>query len=453
MTDPGKNDTVDIMFRRVLVATDFSRHADRTLECIGEIPGMEEILLVHVLTPSPVRERSSIFTGFHAAPDEQAGQVLAEKGRYLEEMTRLPVKTLLVDAIGGDIPGTIIRTANNENSSLIVVGARGKSLFSGLLLGSISEGVITRTGINVLVMQFRGIGGNDDTRLEKFCTNVFSHVLCPVDFSRPAEKTLEFLKSLGFVRKVTVLYVVPAQLQGLHKNLLPENPEQQLIRVTTDLEQHGIRATAVSRSGNPVTEITQAAEELDVSLIMIARYGRSDYAKNIPLGHVTAGVAAKARRPLFIVSPHISLTVTARELAKTEFGLAEMVWMTYHQQKADPETDRIFGVFVEGELAAVARCRRHPDGLEVDGVYVPQDYRDRGYARKAVQALVDACGSEPLYMHSTLTLAGFYSSFGFRKIREDELPRSIRERFNFAEGNLESANVVPMARDARDSPH
>jgi nucleotide-binding universal stress UspA family protein len=322
------------------------------------------------------------------------------------------------------------------------MGARGKSLFSGLLLGSVSEGVITRAGINVLVMHFRGLEGSDDVPLEKFCTNVFSHVLCPVDFSRPAEKTLEFLKSLGFVRKVTVLYVAPAQLQGRHKNLLPEDPEQQLITVTTDLEQHGIRATAVSRSGNPVTEITRAAEELDVSLIMIARYGRSDYAKNIPLGHVTAGVAAKARRPLFIVSPHISLNVTARELAKTEFALAEEVWMTYHQQKADPETDRIFGVFVEGELAAVARCRRHPDGLEVDGVYVPQDYRDRGYARKPSRPSLIMRERTTVYALNAHPRR-FYSSFGFPKIRKIELPPSIRERFNFAEGNLESANVTP----------
>jgi len=434
------------MFRRVLVATDFSRHADRTLECIGEIPGMEEILLVHVLTPSPVRERSSMFTGFHASPDEQAGQVLAEKGRYLEEMTRVPVKTLLVEAIGGDIPGTIIRTANNENSSLIVVGARGKSLFSGLLLGSVSEGVITRTGINVLIMQFRGIGGNDEAQLEKFCTNVFSHVLCPVDFSRPAEKTLELLKSLGFVRKVTVLHVTQVQRQGRDKSQPAQDPDQQLRIVTEDLIQHGIRATAMTRSGNPVIEICRMADEQDVSLIMMGRYGKSDYAKNIPLGHVVAGVAAKAQRPLFIVSPHISLAVSVRELAGNEFALAEEVWLTYHQQKADPETDRIFGVFVEGDLAAVARCRRHPDGLEVDGVYVPDDYRDRGYARKAVQALVDVCGGEPLYMHSTLPLAGFYGSFGFRKIGEEELPRSIRERFNFAEGDLEGANVVPMRR-------
>jgi nucleotide-binding universal stress UspA family protein/N-acetylglutamate synthase-like GNAT family acetyltransferase len=443
----------DWMFRRVLVATDFSRFADRTLECIGEIPGMEELVLVHVLTKSPVPGSASVFTLSNARAEEQAEKLLAGKGRYLEEVTGVKVKTALVDMGGTDIPGAIIRTANTENISLIVMGARGKNLFSGLLLGSVSEGVIMRAGIHVLVMHFKGLEGTGDIPLEKFCTNIFSHVLCPVDFSRPAEKTLEYLKSLGFVRKVTVLHVAPEQGQGRDKNFLPEDPEQRLTLVTTDLEQHGIRATAIRLSGNPVTEICRVAEEQDVSLIMIARYGRSDYAKNIPLGHVTAGVAAKARRPLFIVSQHISLTVSARELATTDFALAEEVWMTYHQQKADPATDRIFGVFVEGELAAVARCRRHPDGLEVDGVFVPQDYRDRGYARKAVQALVDACGSEPLYMHSTLPLAGFYSSFGFHKIREDELPRSIRERFNFAEGNLESANVVPMARDARDSPH
>lgn len=30
-----------------------------------------------------------------------------------------------------------------------------------------------------------------------------------------------------------------------------------------------------------------------------------------------------------------------------------------------------------------------------------------------VQALVDACGHETLYMHSTLQLIGFYKTFGF----------------------------------------
>ena len=117
-----------------------------------------------------------------------------------------------------------------------------------------------------------------------------------------------------------------------------------------------------------------------------------------------------------------------------------------HRQKADRGTDRIFGVFVEGELAAVARCRRHPDGLEVDGVFTGERFRNRGYAHKAVEALVSACGGTTLYMHSTVPLVTFYSSLGFTPINERELPESIRARFNFAGGNLEGANAVPMRR-------
>jgi GNAT superfamily N-acetyltransferase len=179
---------------------------------------------------------------------------------------------------------------------------------------------------------------------------------------------------------------------------------------------------------------------------MIARLGQSDYIRNIPIGSVAAGVSMHAGRPLFIVNPHISLSVLVKELEAREFPLAEQVWLGYHQQKADPSTDRVFGVFIEGTLVAAARCRRHPDGLEVDAVYTPDQYRGRGYARRVVRALVDACGNEPLYMHSTLDLVGFYTTFGFTEIGEQVLPASIRERFSFADGDLAGANVSPMKR-------
>ena len=441
------------MFRRVLVATDFSHHADRILECIGEIPGMEEILLVHILNKSPVPENPSVFRSSQISPEEKAQTMLAAKGRYLELTSGVPVKPLLVEGIGGDTAGAIIKTANNENISLIVMGARGKSFFHGLLLGNVSEGVIKRAGMDVLVMHFRGLDGNNHTQLEKFCTNIFSHVLVPVDFSKPSEKTLEYLKSLSFIRKITILNVIGDSVTDQDQNYRVQDAERQLMGIKAGVASQGIRVASIIRFGNPVKEICRVADEQDVSLIMIARYGKSDYAKEIPLGHIAEGVAAMAQRPLFVLSPHISLTVSVKELAKDDFWLAEQVWMSYHQQKADPDTDRIFGVFVEGSLAAVARCRRHSDGLEVDGVYVPEDYRDRGYARKAVQVLVDGCGNEPMYMHSTLPLIRFYSSFGFQQIGEHELPQSIKERFNFAEGDMKSANVSPMRRPFQGVPH
>jgi N-acetylglutamate synthase-like GNAT family acetyltransferase len=98
------------------------------------------------------------------------------------------------------------------------------------------------------------------------------------------------------------------------------------------------------------------------------------------------------------------------------------VWYHYHQQEADPAEDRVFGTFVDGTLAAIARL--------------------------VVQALVDACGHEVLYMHSTLQLIGFYKPFGFVPIPEDQLPTMIRERFLFCFGEMAGCNVCPMRREA-----
>ena len=111
-------------------------------------------------------------------------------------------------------------------------------------------------------------------------------------------------------------------------------------------------------------------------------------------------------------------------------------------------TDRLFITFVDRVPAGVARCRRHPDGLEVDGVFVLEEFRNRGYARRLMEALVPACGGEDLYMHSTLELVPFYRTFGFEPIPEEDLPTTIAERYSFAMGDLRMAQVQPMRRPA-----
>jgi len=136
-----------------------------------------------------------------------------------------------------------------------------------------------------------------------------------------------------------------------------------------------------------------------------------------------------------------------RELLSAEFPVADELWMDYHQTKGDPATDRIFAAFAGGAAVSLARCRRHPDGLEVDAVFTPVAHRGHGYAHLTVRALIEACGHEPLYMHSVLNLTEFYGKYGFFSIREDELPPTIRERFAFAGGQLEGANVEPMKRE------
>jgi GNAT superfamily N-acetyltransferase len=137
-----------------------------------------------------------------------------------------------------------------------------------------------------------------------------------------------------------------------------------------------------------------------------------------------------------------------RELRSVEFPLADAVWKEYHDTSGDPAQDRIFGVFLSGELVSVARCRRHPDGLEVDGVFTPARFRKKGYARLAVDALAEACHNDELYMYAVRHLEGFYRQSGFEPIPEKALPPVIRERYTWAAGNLEGAEVLPMRRHA-----
>ena len=137
-----------------------------------------------------------------------------------------------------------------------------------------------------------------------------------------------------------------------------------------------------------------------------------------------------------------------RELRREEFPAANEVWRGYRGIVGEPDRDRVFAVLIAGEIVSLARCRRHPDGLEVDGVFTPEQYRGRGYARMAMEALVVACHNDDLYMYAVEDLSRFYAEFRFISIPERDLPPSVRERYTWAAGNVEGANVRPMYRRA-----
>jgi GNAT superfamily N-acetyltransferase len=141
--------------------------------------------------------------------------------------------------------------------------------------------------------------------------------------------------------------------------------------------------------------------------------------------------------------------VEVRELSPSEMIRAEReIWVHYHQQTADRTNDRLFAVFTGLKIIGVARCARHTDGLEVDAVYVLDEFRRRGFARSVMILLLEECGrNETLYMHSKVELVDFYGGLGFYPIREEELPKTIRDRFAFCLGELKGIDVCPMKRD------
>lgn len=79
----------------------------------------------------------------------------------------------------------------------------------------------------------------------------------------------------------------------------------------------------------------------------------------------------------------------------------------------------------------------------MDCVFASERFRGKGYARLAAQALIDACGTELIFVLSTIDLISFYKTFGFVPIPENPLPKTIRERFLICFGEMASCNVCP----------
>ena len=83
---------------------------------------------------------------------QSEAQTILAQTKKLAAAEGFEVQTLMVD---GDAVQQIIKTANEGNFDLIVMGARGKSMLKGLILGSVSTGVLKNTSCPVLITKCR----------------------------------------------------------------------------------------------------------------------------------------------------------------------------------------------------------------------------------------------------------------------------------------------------------
>jgi nucleotide-binding universal stress UspA family protein/GNAT superfamily N-acetyltransferase len=431
------------MFPRVLLPTDFSPHAERTVQCIGDIPGIEDLLLLHVLEPGP---DGTTPYGQHTI-ETRIRKALGQLETLKSDIERpdLPVRVLVHERVHDDVAETILSVAAHEKADLIALGGRGRTL-RNLVLGSVSAAVLREAKTGILVVHDRALDAGED--LEKYCRSAFSKILCPVDFSKPSYDDVASLREIPSAGEVILLHVLEGDIHGWDFPVARMNAVRRFREMKRGLEKEGYVVSTLLASGNPAAEVLRVAGDEDVSLILLSRFGKKDYVQAVGIGNTAAVIAGKAGCPVLVRYPHLHYEVVTRELAPAEFSIAEEVWPSYHKQKTDPSTDRIFATFADGVPAGVARCCRHPDGLEVDGVFVLEDFRNRGYARRIMDALVPACGNEDMYMHSTVELVPFYRTFGFEPISESRLPATIRERYSFAMGDLYVARVQPMRRPA-----
>lgn len=293
------------MLEKVLFTVDFSPFSEKLLGCAEELAsvGLKEMVVLNVVESKESAdygdEANPAFAGMKKEAEEALDALLSGF-----DFGNISVKKLVK---GGNPALTIVETAKDEDVSFIYVGAHGKGFLNRLILGSVSEKVIKLADRPVMVQQCRIKGDPDNYVCENACKLLLEHVLVASDFSDYAERLRPVLLDFmgAFCSPVTLLHVQEGRstwgwdaAYREQKKRAKRNMEKlQDLAASLKPKCHDVRTSLVK--GSPELLITDVAEEINASLIVIGAFGYRTTGSL--LGGVAEKVVRRSERPVLIL--------------------------------------------------------------------------------------------------------------------------------------------------------
>jgi nucleotide-binding universal stress UspA family protein len=282
------------MFEKVLVPVDFSKYSQRVLECLGDLPGLKEIVLLNVVARDPLAR-----VWDPVAEAKQAEKKVKEEGKHIK-ISGVTIRSRALSALEGETPSAINMIADQENVDLVVMGARGKSIIRSAILGSASRNVLRFGDKNLLIMRYKLLDTLEGAAYEKYCSRIFSKVLLPTDFSQPAEAAVSLVKSVPEIGEIVLLHIVSKGETQAEIDANVSKATEKLNEITQELNKGGTKAKSVVVTGNAIEEIHAVADKEDVSLIAMSSHGETSL-KSDKIGSTAYDIANSSSRPVLIV--------------------------------------------------------------------------------------------------------------------------------------------------------
>ncbi|HOW05259.1 universal stress protein [Methanospirillum hungatei] len=279
------------MFRRILFPTDFSDYARRVMDCIADLPGVEEVVLVHIVgTDKPASLRGDITS--------TAKNRIETEASLLKSLGIPSIKSEVL--VSESIASGIDDAATRNNSTIIVMGARGKSIIKGLHLGSVTHRILHDSKKNLLIMRGQIIETLSGEKFQKYCPLIFSRVLVPVDLTPESWTAVEQLAKIPDVGEIIVAFVISRGETERELERIRIQAEQDIQERCKQIQTAGAEIRHRILEGDLVSRILDYAQEADVSLISTVPTEKGFFAEMLH-GSFSCELARLATKPVLVI--------------------------------------------------------------------------------------------------------------------------------------------------------
>lgn len=280
-----------VALERMLFPTDFSPYSMIVSEFLEDFKnaGVKEIGVLFVINTARL---SSVSGGFDLGRYIELEERRAEEElpKLLDKIEKTGLKAKVVKPFPSGNPVNEI-VKNSKSYDFISIGARGRGILKEILLGSVSEGVARKSEIPVYVFKSKTEILENEVKCYKPCDFLFRKILVAYDFSKFAQKALEYATEIA---KKT-----GGEMILLHVDENSKFKKDDLKAVADELRSKGIKVTEINVSGSPPKMIISKQEEMGATTIFLGSRGLS-LPRSLIGGSVSDPVIRMSEVPVFV---------------------------------------------------------------------------------------------------------------------------------------------------------
>ncbi len=141
----------------ILVATDGSKAADRAVDFGAQLAKSLAVPLWIINVTDDFGPSSAQLQEFSRVEHLSRGEMIESLSAQLlakakERAEKLGARSVQIESRQGDVTQTIIEIANERDADAVVVGKRGRGSLAGLLLGSVTQKLVSLAPRVVIVV-------------------------------------------------------------------------------------------------------------------------------------------------------------------------------------------------------------------------------------------------------------------------------------------------------------